>query len=90
MKHRCWTARINYSGQLAELENIYQSVPIGLNVLDRDLRFVRINQLLAEINGLPVADHVGRTVQEVLPDLADVAEQMLRPIFRNRRTLAEC
>ena len=73
--------------QLAELENIYQSVPIGLNVLDRDLRFVRINQLLAEINGLPVADHVGRTVQEVLPDLADVAEQMLRPILETGEPL---
>jgi PAS domain S-box-containing protein len=73
--------------QLSELENIYQSAPIGLNVLDRDLRFVRINQLLAEINGLSVEEHIGRTVREVLPDLADTAEQMLRPILETGEPL---
>ncbi|WP_416674402.1 PAS domain-containing sensor histidine kinase [Egbenema bharatensis] len=67
--------------QLAEIETIYQSAPIGLNVLDTELRFVRINQRLAEINGLPVEAHIGRSVREVLPDLADTAEQLLRPIL---------
>lgn len=67
--------------QLAEIEAIYQTAPIGLNLLDRDLRFVRINQRLAEVNGLPVEAHIGRTIRELLPDLADTAEQLLRPIF---------
>jgi PAS domain S-box-containing protein len=73
--------------QFAELENIYQSAPIGLNVLDRDLRFVRINQRLADINGVSAEDHIGRTVREVLPDLADAAEQMLRPILETGEPL---
>lgn len=67
--------------QLAEIETIYQSAPIGLGFLDTDLRFVRINQRLAEMNGLPVEAHLGRTVREVLPELADTAEQILRPIL---------
>lgn len=67
--------------QLAEIETIYQSAPVGLNVLDRNLRFVRINERLAEMNGLPVEAHIGRTVRELLPDLADTAEALLRPIF---------
>jgi PAS domain S-box-containing protein len=67
--------------QLAEIEAIYQSAPIGLNVLDRELRFVRINRRLADINGLPVEAHIGRTVRELLPELADTAEQLLRPIL---------
>lgn len=67
--------------QLAEIETIYQSAPIGLNVLDRDLRFVRVNQRLAEINGFSMADHIGRTVRELLPELADITEAMLRPIL---------
>ncbi|GKQ41814.1 SpoIIE family protein phosphatase [Streptomyces sp. A012304] len=45
--------------------------PIGLAVLDTDLRFVSVNPALARINGLPAADHLGRTVREVLP-LLDV------------------
>jgi PAS domain S-box-containing protein len=73
--------------QLAEIEAIYQSAPIGLNVLDADLRFVRINQQLAEINGLPVEAHIGRTVRELLPDLADTVEQLLRPILETGEPL---
>jgi len=67
--------------QLAEIENIYQCAPIGLNVLDTELRFVRINQRLAEINGLSAEAHIGHTIRELFPDLADQAEQLLRPIL---------
>ncbi|MFQ4138950.1 PAS domain S-box protein [Nodosilinea sp. PGN35] len=67
--------------QLAEIETIYQSAPIGLGVLDRELRFVRVNQRLAEMNGLSVEAHLGRTVRELLPNLADQAETVLPPIL---------
>ncbi|MDX2097669.1 MAG: PAS domain S-box protein, partial [Leptolyngbyaceae cyanobacterium bins.59] len=67
--------------QLAEIETIYQSAPIGLNVLDTDLRFIRINQQLADINGLTIEEHLGRTVRELLPSMADTAEALLRPIL---------
>lgn len=73
--------QIQLQRQLAEIETIYQSAPIGLNVLDTDLRFVRINERLAQMNGFPVEAHIGRTVRELLPDLADGAEQLLRPIL---------
>ena len=67
--------------QGVELEAVYANAPVGLCVLDRDLRFVRINERLAEMNGTSVAEHLGRTVREVLPDLADEAEPMLRRIL---------
>ena len=73
--------------QLAEIEAIYQSAPIGLNVLDTDLRFVRINQRLADINGLPIAAHIGHTVQELFPDLGDTLEQLLHPILKTGEPL---
>lgn len=40
--------------QLMEIEAIYQTAPIGLTILDRDLRYVRLNQRLAEINGIDI------------------------------------
>jgi PAS domain S-box-containing protein len=73
--------------QLAEIEAIYQTAPIGLTVLDRELRFVRINQKLADINGLPVEAHLGRTVREVLPVLADDVEQLLYSILATGKPL---
>jgi PAS domain S-box-containing protein len=73
--------------QLAEIETIYQSAPIGLSVLDPDLRFLRINQRLAQINGLPVEAHIGRTIQEVLPELGDSVKPLLRPILETGQPL---
>jgi PAS domain S-box-containing protein len=69
--------------QLAELEAIYLTAPIGLCVLDRDLRYQRINANLAEINGLPVDAHIGKTVRELLPTLADQAEKMLNCVLES-------
>lgn len=63
---------------LDELEAIYETAPIGLCVLDRNLRFVRINDRLAAINGLPATEHLGRSVREVLPGFADEVEPLLR------------
>lgn len=67
--------------QVAEVEAIYASAGVGLCVLDRDLRFVRINERLAEMNGRPVSDHIGRTVREVLPKLADFAEPLAKRLL---------
>lgn len=81
------TETMQVQQKLAEIETIYQSAPIGLGVLDRELRFVRINQRLAEMNGLPIQAHLGRTVRELLPNLADQAETMLLPILETGEPL---
>lgn len=67
--------------QLEEIETIYASAHVGLCVLDRDLRFRRINARLAEINGTPAADHIGKTVRELLPALADAVEPIARRVL---------
>ena len=60
------------SAALAELESIYQGGDVGLCQLDRSLRFVRVNARLAQMNGVPVEEHLGRRVEEVVPELARV------------------
>ncbi len=68
--------------QLAErLNRIYRDVPIGLCYFDRDLRFLLINGWLAAINGIPVDDHLGRTVGEVIPNVAAGVESQLRYVI---------
>ena len=73
--------------QWMELEAIYTAAPVGLFVLDRELRFVRLNEHLAEINGLPLAEHLGRAVREIVPDLADVAEPLFRQVIERDEPL---
>jgi PAS domain S-box-containing protein len=60
------------------LDMIYASAPIGLGFVDREFRFVRINEALCEIDGSSVADHLGRTVAEVVPALW----RQLEPYYR--------
>jgi PAS domain S-box-containing protein len=79
--------QIQLQQQLAEIEAIYQSAPIGLNFIDTNLRFVRINQRLAEINGHSVEAHLGRTVREILPNLADIAEPLFHSILETGEPL---
>ena len=67
----------------AELELIYRTAPVGLCVLDRELRFVHINERLAEINGIPVEDHIGKTVREVVPDVALQNEALLLHVLKS-------
>jgi hypothetical protein len=56
-------------------------------VIDRDLRYVRINDRLAEINGMPAAGHIGRTVQEVVPDLNEQVIAMMRRVGQTNSRL---
>ena len=75
--------------QLAEIEGIYAAAPVGLCFLDRDLRFVRINQRLAEIHGIPVEAHVGRTVQEAIPEIGLAIIPQLRRVIASGEPILE-
>lgn len=68
--------------QFVEIKTIYDSAPVGLCVFDSQGCFIRMNEQLAEINGLPAEDHIGRTPREVVPDLADQSEALLSKVFQ--------
>ncbi|MGP4002324.1 SpoIIE family protein phosphatase [Streptomyces sp. 8N706] len=56
--------------------------PIGLAVLDTDLRYVLVNPALERINGLPAAEHLGRNVTDALPFLdVDAIESATRQVL---------
>lgn len=59
------------------LDSAIDSSPYGIAFYDRRLRFQRINKALADINGAPPAAHLGKSIDEMLPNLAPT----LRPIL---------
>jgi PAS domain S-box-containing protein len=63
------------------LKLIYDTAPIGLACLSPDCRYLQINQHLTEICGISVEDHLGRTVRDCVPALADSVEQIVRSIM---------
>lgn len=62
------------------LQLIYDTAPIGLACLSPDCRYLQINQRLTEICGISVEDHLGRSVRDCVPALADAVEQIVRSI----------
>jgi PAS domain S-box-containing protein len=68
------------------------SAPIGVAFFDRELRFLQVNEWMARANGVPVADHLGRTMSEVLGAHGEVVahavgrvELRIRSVFESGR-----
>ncbi|MGW0629267.1 SpoIIE family protein phosphatase [Streptomyces sp. NPDC002758] len=71
-------------------ERIVQQSPIGLAVWDTDLRYVSVNPALAKINGVPAADHTGRTMREVMPLMdSDALERTARQVLETGLPLVD-
>ncbi|MFG2291824.1 SpoIIE family protein phosphatase [Streptomyces sp. NPDC048603] len=51
---------------LSFLDSLFETCPIGLVMLDQELRYVHLNQALADMDGLPLEDHLGRLTDEVM------------------------
>ncbi len=73
--------------QLAEMEQIYKSAPVGLCYMDAGLRYVRINEQLARINGAPVSEHIGKNLRDMVPGLADALEPVYRRVIQTGETI---
>ncbi|MBD2679210.1 MULTISPECIES: PAS domain-containing protein [Nostoc] len=67
------------------LNAFISSAPVGLTILDRQLHFTLVNQALAQMNGIKAAEHIGKSVWEIIPDLA----RKLEPIFKHVLTMGE-
>lgn len=63
--------------RLAQLQAIYDGAPVGLCFLDCGLHYVSLNRRLAELNGLPVKAHLGRSVKELFPEWFPMFEPYL-------------
>jgi PAS domain S-box-containing protein len=68
--------------QLPELQLLYETAPIGLAFLSPDCRYLQINRRLTEICGISVADHIGRSVRDTVPQVAAQVEHIVQTILR--------
>ncbi len=66
----------------------FSSSTVGLCILDSELRYLAINSTLAAMNGIPAADHIGKTVREVMVNAAGVVESEVRRVFSTGEPVA--
>jgi PAS domain S-box-containing protein len=74
---------------VALLEGILAAAPIGLSFVDPSLRYVRANEALARISGIPLESLIGRTIREVVPLLANELEPHYRKVFETGEPILE-
>jgi len=73
----------------AQFEAFFAAANAGMMILDRQLRYVQINEAMAELNGICVADHIGRSLREMLPELAATLEPILQEIMDTGKPLLD-
>jgi PAS domain S-box-containing protein len=74
---------------LALLDTLFGSAPVGLAYFDRELRYRRVNEALAETNGVPMRDHFGQTVPEVVPDMDPEVVVALRRVMETGEPIVD-
>jgi PAS domain S-box-containing protein len=63
------------------LDTLLTRAPVGFAYFDRELRYVLINDLLAEINGFPAGEHIGKHVSDIVPSLVPAIEKVVDQIM---------
>ena len=70
------------------VQALLESVPLGMALWDRNLRFVRVNATMADFNGVPAEDHVGRPLSEFLGGLSTSVTDDIQSVFATGRAVA--
>lgn len=48
-----------------------------------DLSYLKINQVLADINGLSIEDHLGKTIYDILPGVAEFIVPRIKKVLKS-------
>jgi len=82
--------RTGLSDALALLDSMLANAPIGFAFFDRRLRFVRVNQFLADMNGLAVSRHLGRSVDEIFSgSVGSTLVEGIRQVFESGQAVQD-
>jgi two-component system sensor histidine kinase/response regulator len=65
----------------AQLNAYFNASPTGMGMVDSQLRYLKVNQQLADITGLTVEEHTGKTIREIVPQLAYILEPLYQQVF---------
>ena len=71
----------------AELKAYFDASPVGMVLVDRQLRYLKANQRLAEMTKVSIDGRLGKTVREILPSLADILEPLYREVFASGKPI---
>jgi two-component system sensor histidine kinase/response regulator len=71
----------------AQLNAYFNASPAGMGMVDRQMRYLKVNQRLADITGVPISEHLGKTIREIVPQLVDILEPLYQEVFTTGKPL---
>ncbi|ORT56438.1 SpoIIE family protein phosphatase [Streptomyces sp. CB03238] len=84
------SAVLHMRDSLAALEGLFTQSPIGLALLGPDLRFLRVNEALARMNGVPARDHLGKRLADIAPGInAAALETVMRQVLERGEAVVD-
>ncbi|TQK42690.1 PAS domain S-box-containing protein [Streptomyces sp. SLBN-118] len=84
------SAVLRMRDSLAALDGLFTQSPIGLAMVDPDLRFLRVNDALARMNGVSAAEHLGKRLTEVAPGVnASELQKVMRQVLDRRKAVVD-
>ena len=69
------------------LRAYFNASKVGLCILDADLRYLAINQTLADMNGVPAEEHLGKSVRDICGDLAELVEPQVKRVLETQQPI---
>ncbi len=72
----------------AQINGFFSSAPIGMGIVDCEFKYVRVNQVLADINGHAIADHHGKSSYEILNSFSSQIEDIYRQVLTTGKSLS--
>ncbi|MGD1107195.1 MAG: ATP-binding protein [Terracidiphilus sp.] len=80
--------RAGLNDTLSLLDSMLANAPIGLAFVDRNGRLVRVNQIFADLTGVAVSRHLGRTLPDLLPQaVATEIEGAVQRVFSSEEAV---
>jgi signal transduction histidine kinase len=77
--------------QSRELVNaFFSSSTLGFGILDRDLRFSRVNEVLARMAGTDLGALPGKSLEEILGGAAMHADEVVRNVIASGQPILDC
>lgn len=75
------------SQSFALIDSLLEASPLGICFLDREMRYIRINRVLAELNGFPAEQHLGQDFRQLLPESAAKFAPLIQQVLETSQPL---
>lgn len=74
--------------RLSEVEQIYKGSHVAMALISPEMKFLKLNEKLAEMTGEPFELHVDRPINDIIPSLTERATELVNEAIKTRKPIS--